>query len=54
MIARNAGRFDEALAAAKRLEELFPDQPEPSAMVKDIESLRAGGPGLLTAPATTE
>jgi tetratricopeptide (TPR) repeat protein len=54
VIARNAGRFDEALAAAKRLEELFPGRPEPAAMVKDIESLRAGGPGLLTAPEPTE
>ena len=46
LIARNAGRFDEALAAAKRLEELFPGRPETRAMVEDLESLRAGGPGL--------
>jgi tetratricopeptide (TPR) repeat protein len=53
MIGRNAGRFDEALAAAKRLAELFPGRPETSAMVQDLESLRAGGLGL-PAPATPE
>ncbi|HKA16122.1 MAG TPA: tetratricopeptide repeat protein, partial [Myxococcota bacterium] len=45
-IARGAGRYDEALAAAKRLAELFPDQPEARAMLEDIESRRAGGPGV--------
>jgi tetratricopeptide (TPR) repeat protein len=54
MIARNAGRFDEALAAAKRLAELFPGQPEPVAMVKELESQRAGGSKSLPAPEATE
>ena len=44
LIARDAGRFDEALAAARRLVELFPDQPEPRALVEEIEDRRAGRP----------
>jgi tetratricopeptide (TPR) repeat protein len=45
MIARDAGRFDEALAAAKQLQALFPNQPEARALIEEIEVRRAGGPG---------
>jgi len=44
-IARDARRFDEALEAAKRLQALFPQQPEARAIVEDIENRRAGGQG---------
>jgi len=57
-IARDSGRFDEALAAAKRLAELFPDQPEPRALIEGIENRRAGKPAPEPepepAPATPE
>jgi Flp pilus assembly protein TadD len=53
VIARDAGRWEEALAAARHLVELFPNQPESHAMLADIENRRAGGPGLaIEAPAT--
>jgi predicted CXXCH cytochrome family protein len=52
--ARNAKRYDEALAAARKLEELFPGQSETDALVKDLQSLSEGGPGVAPAlePAT--
>jgi predicted CXXCH cytochrome family protein len=50
LIARDAGRFDEALAAAKRLSALFPEQPELQRMVEEIENRRAGKPAPEPAP----
>jgi predicted CXXCH cytochrome family protein len=54
VIARNLGRLDDAFAAARRLDELFPGRPETSAMLRDLENLRAGGPGIAPAPKTPE
>jgi tetratricopeptide (TPR) repeat protein len=52
LIARDSGRLDEALTAAKRLVELFPDQPEPQALVEEIEDRRLGRSGAASTPLT--
>ena len=43
-IARDAGRFDQALEAAGRLQALFPDRPEAQELIDDIERRRDGAP----------